>query len=634
MLSVLSLLSPVFALGQEIKTLAHPVWTTADTTRILKLVGQGYTLMFRDLDSALLLLGKAEQLSRLTGFEDGIGYALAFKGIVYTSKGNYDQGFAAYRQALKYCLNARYIKTALPSLYINIGASYRSSGKYELAGYYYFNALQYLETFFPNHRDILTIYNNLAVVQASLKNYTRAIAYARQAVVLSAAVNNKTVLSAAKLNLGAIYTLMKQHDSAKIYLEEALQVASEIGQTDKRQSILTNIGDLYLETGRTREAIARYREAMQLGGNTHLLHSAILPGYALGTALAQLKQYDEAERALVAALEKADKSGMATGKPEAHRTLAAIYEATGRYREALRHYRAYEALNDSLTGVERMRAVSEVETRYQVGQKDKLLAENRLKILEQERALERNRMRTAGGITFAGLLAGITVIIYYYRQKAEKRGRDMAHLKAVMAGEEKERDRIAQELHDGIGGMLTGMQMKISALAEKQQVTSSDLAGLAGVAADVSQEIQKTARNLTPGVLQQHNLYHVLLHYCEQFEVNGAVHIDLQFMGDTDTLDKSLELALYRVIQELVQNVIKHAYARHVAIQMRRDGQMLYLSVEDDGAGFFAGDYRKGLGLQHVRTRIAALNGYCSIESSPGKGTAVYIEIDMNKIPA
>ncbi len=619
--------------GQEIKQITHPSWTTADTARIIYLVQNGSGMLYRDLDSALRLLEEAETLSRRTGFEDGIGYALAFKGVVFSYKGDYKKSFTAYREALPYCLSAQYIKTALPSLYINIGVSYRGNGKYELANYYYFKALQYLQQCCPGHRDIITIYNNLAVVQTGLKNHSRALEYVLHAITLSKAVNNKGLLSSSALNAGAIYAMTGQYDSAGIYYESALQIATEIGHTDKQQSILTNIGNLYFETGKIEEAISCYREAIRLGNNTHLLHSTIMPAYELGKALAQLKQYEEAEQILQKAIGQANLAGMTTNLEEAHKTLSRVYEATGRYREALKQYQAYKDINDSLTDVDRIRTISEVETRYLVEQKDKQIAESKLELSEQKRKLERNQLLTAAIVIFGLLCAGGGIILYRYRQKIEKRTRDMSYLKALIAGEEKERDRIARELHDGIGGMLTGMQLRIGALVEKRLATQQELKRLAETASDVGKEIHKTARNLTPQILQHYNLYQALMHYCEQFEANGSLHIDLQFMGDTDSLDKSLELSLYRVIQELIQNIAKHARARHAAIQIRSEGAMLYISVEDDGEGFSTTSAGKGLGLQHVHNRIQTMNGYCTIESTPGRGTAVYIEINRDKIP-
>ncbi len=619
--------------AQEMKKITHPSWNTADTARIIHLIQSGSAMLYRDLDSALQLLEEAEALSRSTGFEDGIGYSLAFTGIVYNYKGDYEKSFSAYREALPYCLNAQYIKTALPSLYINIGVSYRGNGQYELANYYYFKALQYLQQCCPGHRDIITIYNNLAVVQTGLKNHQRALEYALHAINLSRAAGNNGLLASSALNAGAIYALIREYDSARVYYESALQIATRIGHTDKQQSILTNIGNLYFETGQIEEAISCYREAIHLGNNTHLLHSTIMPAYELGKALAQLKQYEEAEQILLKAVKQANKAGMTTNLEEAHRTLSRIYEATGKHREALKQFQAYKAINDSLIDVSRIRAISEVETKYLVEQKDKQIAENKLELSEQKRKLERNRMLTTAIIAFGLLCAGGGVILYRYRQKIEKRTRDMSYLKAIIAGEEKERDRIARELHDGIGGMLTGMQLRIGALVEKQQVTPQELTRLSEAASDVGKEIHKTARNLTPQILQHYNLYQALIHYCEQFEANGSLHIDLQFMGDTDSLDKSLELSLYRVIQELIQNIAKHARARHAAIQIRSEDPMLYISVEDDGEGFDPASAGKGLGLQHVHNRIQTMNGYCTIESTPGRGTAVYIEINRDKIP-
>lgn len=624
---------PFSPFAQKIEKNFPVSWTIDDTTAVVDLINEGYELITKNSDSALALFQKAVYTSLNMGFNDGVGYALGYIGFVQAAKGNVKGAFATYAKAVSYCKDAQYLKFALPSVYINMAVTYRSIGRYELSGHYYNKALTYLQQNLPNDINILIIYNNLAGLHASLHQISRAMMYARKAEHLSIERNNSNTLISSKANIGALYIQMKMPDSALYYLEEALQLARNLHHTDKVQYILTSIGELYTETGQLAKAIEFYEKAINLSQNTNLLYSSILPSYALGAALMQAGQYKRAESVLLKALQLSDSTGIVTNRTSAYKTLSGIYEATHQYKNALSYYQKYEQLNDSLSGVAKAAAISDAEIKYQVEQKDKLIAENSLKLVRREKELAQNKVHTLVLIIAGILLATIVGIIYYFRSKMDKRNRHMMYLKALMEGEEKERDRVARELHDGIGGMLTVMQLNIGALMKHKQIKPTELTGLSFLAIHIGEEVHKAARNLTPQFLQHHNLYQAVLYYCEQFEKNSMLRIQLEFMGATESLSHPLQLIIFRIIQELIQNIYKHAGGNLAIVQLRIDGRRIYLSAEDNGCGFNPDLIKEGLGLQHIRNRVSALNGFCSIESMPGNGTAIYIEIDQNEMP-
>lgn len=617
--------------AQELPYLRSPGWNREDTSLILNYINQGIPLLYSDPDSAIVLLKKAEQQSRRTGFADGIGYSLVFIGQAMAYKGKYEEAFARYREALPYCLRARYIPAALPALYINIGVSHKNRGNYEQANSYYHKALQHLLLYLPEDKFVIVAYNNLSALQIRQDNYSEALIYAQKAESLAAQKKIPAYQVSSLINMGSIYTALEKEDSAFFCFNKGLDLAKGKEYTDMQQVLLTGIGDLYLRQGNPQSAIPYFKQALQLSTKTNPLYSSLMPGYSLGTAFFQLKAYKDAEEILLSSIDMAEQTGLMENKQIAHYTLAEVYEATGRHEKALQQYRIYQHLKDSITGLDKTKAISEIEAKYNTEQKDKLIAEHQLQISEQQRSLDRNRMITLIIIGFVLLSSCLLWAGNRYRRKTAKRKKEVDQLKAIMNGEEQERDRIARELHDGIGGMLTGIQLNLTALIEKKEPSLRDLEQLANRIKSVGEEVHKTAHNLTPGILQQHSLWQALNHYCEQFEANGGLQIELQFMGDLETLEKPLELTLYRIIQELIQNIARHARARHVAVQLRSEENKLYLSVEDDGIGFDTQLKKNGLGLQHIQTRIAALNGYCAIASAPGKGTSVYIEIDRSQ---
>ena len=219
---------------------------------------------------------------------------------------------------------------------------------------------------------------------------------------------------------------------------------------------------------------------------------------------------------------------------------------------------------------------------------------------------------------------------YRYRKKIRSRELEIDRLKVSIAGEERERERISRELHDGLGGMLTGIKLNLRALQKDAhpERLPEKLDDIMGMLQAMGEELHLTAHNLMPETLQKYPLPEALELYCRQLQTDG-LDLQLQFHGDPQIPDKTRELAIYRIIQELIQNIVKHARASLAVIQIGKNGSLLCVSAEDNGVGFDKDKQQIGLGLENIRMRVQALGGYYAVSSSPGRGTTSYIEIDL-----
>jgi signal transduction histidine kinase len=220
------------------------------------------------------------------------------------------------------------------------------------------------------------------------------------------------------------------------------------------------------------------------------------------------------------------------------------------------------------------------------------------------------------------------------QQEAMQREQEIERLKAMMKGEEQGRTRLARELHDGIGGMLTAIKMNLSAARKKypELARFDPLTEITFMLEDTGAEIRKTAHNLMPDVLVRKRLPEALMIYCEQITAHDQLQIDLQFHGAFDQLTKATELMLYRIIQELLQNILKHANATHAVVQLREYEGKLSLTVEDNGEGFDTEAQSGGFGLLNLRYRVAALQGHISIMSAKGRHTTIHLEFELENL--
>ncbi|MEO1655962.1 MAG: sensor histidine kinase, partial [Bacteroidota bacterium] len=210
---------------------------------------------------------------------------------------------------------------------------------------------------------------------------------------------------------------------------------------------------------------------------------------------------------------------------------------------------------------------------------------------------------------------------------------ELKSLSAMLEGQEKERNRIAKDLHDRLGGLLS--TVKIHFQAVEKQITAIKLQNQEQylkanqLLDDACAEVRKVALDLESGVLQQFGLIPALLDLKHTIEGGEMLEINLVDVGfEEKRLDAKMEIEIYRVIQELLSNIMRHAQASEVEIQLfRKEKNNLNITVEDNGKGFDpeAPDFKKGMGLNNIDYRVKQLGGEISIDSHLGKGTTTII---------
>ncbi|MFI5459328.1 MAG: ATP-binding protein [Isosphaerales bacterium] len=238
---------------------------------------------------------------------------------------------------------------------------------------------------------------------------------------------------------------------------------------------------------------------------------------------------------------------------------------------------------------------------------------------------------------------------YHTIMAAERRGQERTAeanegrarlLKQVMSAREEEQRRIARDLHDGIGQSLTSLLLGLRVAAEVPTLEEARarLGELRGITASLLDEVRRLARGLRPSVLDDLGLAAVLERYAADYTQAHGIAVDV-YAPDLALarLPAEVETALYRIAQETLTNVLKHAAAKAVSLVVRRESSGVHLTVEDDGRGFDndallrtpgAG---KGLGLLDIRERAALLNGSVTLESRPGSGTTVHVCIPLRE---
>ncbi len=229
---------------------------------------------------------------------------------------------------------------------------------------------------------------------------------------------------------------------------------------------------------------------------------------------------------------------------------------------------------------------------------------------------------------------GETVILSISRNLAKRKEMERKVLSAVIQTEEKERERFSKDMHDGIGPLLSTVKLYVNELGSteiKPKEKKEFVIQVNKMLDDAVSSIREISNNLMPRVIHEYGLVKALEAFCEKVNQTGKIHVDFNTNGIQYSLDKNIQLILFRVISELLTNTIKHAKAKNAYIQLQKSGDNISLMFTDDGIGFDSKTVMEnkgtGIGLKSIVSRIKSINGNCEITSSEGNGFKINIEI-------
>lgn len=588
-------------------------------------------------DSSKRLFLQVVRSSQLMQFPYGIAKGLVGLGNIAAYQGHTEQALDYYNRAVPACRDAR-SRTVLTTIYNNIGNVYLFRSDFSNSRHYYQKAIDFSKQF-GAELPLETMYNNISVTLIQLRLPDRAISYLEAAEKMAIGHDNRFTLADIYNNLGSAYAYKQEQERAFRYFREAARVASLEGYIHTQHSALVNQGLGYLNGGDPERALTYFTEAERLAGKVTAYYEN-LRILGMGAAFSKMKHYTAALPYLQKALQLGNRLGNRNDLVKTHGMLAELYANTGQFEQAFVHKFEEKKLTDSLNQEAIRRQVSETEVKYQTALKDKALEEQKLQLdLQEEKLNSRNYLIYGAAL---GVLLLIGFLFVQKRQFAHKqklrnevlfqleRNSALEQMKALQEGEEKERTRLAREIHDGIMVQFSAIKMHLSAFSGTgpEEFTPENLEPIIKKLDDATDHLRNTAHNLMPDMLLEEGLSEALEYFCHNLQKGMDLTIQLQLFGILPRLQAWYELSLYRIVQELLQNALKHAAAKTVIVQLSFENRLLAVTVEDDGLGM-ADTTKTGFGLKTIKSRMPHMKGRMEMESKPVVGTTVHLEFDI-----
>lgn len=562
---------------------------------------------------------------------------------------------------------------SLAEAHWDLGTFFRNRAIADSA-YYHSAEAQRIYNLIGNQYNSGSLLHNMALIQFNIKDYTGSEINTIKAIELLKPLEKDLELYRSYNLLGLVTQDLKEYDRALQYFNVALEYLNKL--EDKQgleQELLNNIGLIYRDQDQHQKAVSYFAQVLNTKGLKR--QNAQLYAISLNNlAYSQLKLGNSigVEKQLYEALSVRDSIEDVAGVSGSHRVLAEFYLSQNDTVKALNaaleakkyarrsthnenllkalqlltqldaknylpHTQQYIALNDSLLQEERQARNKFTRIRFET---DEFIAEN----------VELTRKKQIWtGVAIGLFLLGALVYIIVdqraknqklkFQQKQQASNQEIFNLmlsqkEKLEEGKQMEQKRISEELHDGVLGKMLGARMVLTGLNKKtDEEATRERAMAISALKDVEGEVRSISHELSHAAYQKiHNFISSIQELLKEVCSANTIEYDFTYNEelDWDALDGEIKINLYRMVQESLQNSVKHAECKNILINFRRKDSHLEAIIEDDGKGFTAPKKKKGIGMRNIASRIEKLGGTWKIDSTLGKGTKVILNVPIS----
>jgi len=625
--------------------------TAQNEQTVAQYMQQAADYRFSQPDSSLWYYQKAIQLADQQEYHDWRVLARMQAAQLFLRKAAYEEGMN-YARAAEKITKRHDIPTVLPdtltgekvNLYAYFGASFREGTMTQPdSAFYYFRLAEEANSQYNNPVGNWSIYRQLGTLYQDLGNPEKAEEYYLKAY--------ETLEEYAPSRTPFMLYILTEFYFNQNNLEQYSHFGEQfIAYMDARNpdATIDNYHAAFFTITPENEAAILRKLTESIAFHEKRNNWTILARtwLVLGDFYLDNQNYPAAQDAFEAGLAVAESNKFTYLVRQFEQQLYATQKARGNFQAALQHHENFQRLNDSLRSEEAEARLAELEVQYETDKKEQQIQLQQLDITQKTQ--QRNFL--FGGSLLLFLLGGTIVLGLRNRMKTNRKlaaqenalqeqriqqleqEKKLLSYTAMLEGQEAERKRIAQDLHDSLGGLLTTVKTQVGRLSGHARSDSApDLYAQASELIDEAcTEVRRISHDMMPRALEISGLKGALEDLTIMVK-NQGMDCHLELINLPDNLQETQELMLYRSIQELVHNSQKHAEAKSLLIQLIGHEDALHVLVEDDGKGFdlesaFA---KNGLGLKGVQSRIDYLQGTIDFDAVPGEGTTVTIEIPL-----
>lgn len=546
---------------------------------------------------------------------------------------NFDSAFIEGDKALKLA-RKNTDSIAVAQLKHQIGVASYFSGKYDVAARNFQEAIAILEKDKNYRIKLAPVYNDLAKLYRKTRDLEKALENYGMADAIYKSLKDTAGIAMVLNESGVVYEYKYDYKEAVNRYTMSMHLAEKAGDSLSVSYSLSNIAGVYIIEKKYDLAEQNLLRCLRIREILKDSFAVALAYSDLGAAMNAKGDYKKAIDYLTSSNRMAEKLRYPELQSNNYNELSAVSQKQGDFQKAFEYFNKRTALRDSLFALEKTKEIQRLNSQYETARKEQMIQS------------QQNRIRLQNYL-FAGIgvllvLGGLLAYSYYKRHRLQQESQLQAEIlkqqemkaRAILEAEENERQRIAKDLHDGVGQMMSAAKMNLSAIESELHFTDTsqqqNFEKIISLVDESCKEVRTVSHIMMPNALLKNNFSTAIHDFVNKLS-NKSLQVHVYTEGLDEKIDSNVETVLYRVIQECVHNAIKHAGATTLDISLIRDKDGISGTIEDNGKGFDPADKENadGIGLKNIHTRIAYLKGTVDFDTAPGRGTVVALHVPL-----
>ncbi len=636
-ITLVFLIVSVVSYSQTLKEKIQKLKTLKNDTIKAKILGNiGYEYGINNPDSAFYYYNQSKKLSAKLNHYSGQIRCNINIGELYRQMGNYEESLKYDLINLKLA-EKHGTRIQKANCYSNISTTYHYLIKFDSCAKYDLKAQKIYESL-DDKSELVTFYSNLSESYTERHLYKKSLEYGFKALNLSKkGFGTRLDLAYVLSSISTTYFCLNQNEKALQFAEKALILSKDEKEYYLQQVILGNTILIKIKQQKYADLFSIVNEMQSIKGNINSIEYDANVLLHHGVALFYNREEKKAKEYILKTLAISEPNNLSVITKNAYGLLNKIEAILGNLSKS----DSYEAKKDSIYELQlnesTIKNIQELEKKYETQKKQTEIINLKVK---------NDKKTTLNNILIGSSLCLILIGVLVYRNFKNKQSlqnlkiselekdKQLHAIDSMLKGQEEERSRIAKDLHDGLGGLLSGTKLSFTTMKENLILTPENAIqfdkSLSMLDSTMS-DLRKVAHNLMPEALVKFGLNEALKDFCTSVQSTQTVKVIYQKLGSDQKYENTTEVFIYRIIQELVTNALKHAQAKEILVQLATHEKNIHITVEDDGIGYESNTIKnqKGSGLANIEYRVNYLNGKIDTVSSPNNGTAVNIEFKV-----
>ncbi len=594
-------------------------------------------------------LFKAEPEKAKQYAHDGIRLAVALRnyekeakllnllGVIHSFQGNYDSASSYYFREMEIG-KAHDDNMIMAKSLANLGLNHYYKSEYDSALYYDLKALAIQEKI-PDSVGIASNLTNIGNLYYRMESRDKAIEYMEAGLKMYEQLDNQTGIGNVLNSLATVYEDLGQKKKAIEFYERSLKIKEELNDQFGIANTLNNLAGSYSSDGDHVKALDGYKKVLEIKTELDDKAGIAMTLFNISIELSDLGKTGEAIQYGDKAFKLSEEIGDRLVARNVSEKMAKLYASQNNFLKAYEYHTLFKDISDSILNETKTQQIADMETRYQSEKKEKENALLTASVESKEKQLLTEKTKFSILIIVLVFII-ITSVLIYNRNKLkqkkvlneEKLRQEKLRVQSMIMAQEEERKHLAGELHDGLGQVLSAARLNVESLSLKENGHSEPLLASTINLIDHSfTELRNISHRMMPVQLIRFGLPSALNEVAASINKSGKIHVRFDADENIPRFGSTVEINVFRIVQEWLNNVIKYSGATEVSVQLIFHDEELTIMIEDNGGGFEVKKLNegKGNGWYNINSRLSLINGQIEIDSKLNKGTLVSIFISV-----